>query len=417
MSLWNRSKDPYIERWKKRVARPGGLMPASGLRLRERGSEQAVYDIETGVVVWNALAAKRWAIASSLEVEEERLWLKVHPTRPRRAQLIILEGELYGPAPRFVEDVEVEGETIGGLGHYVDGRELQVTMQEPLALVGGYQTGKATAARRLAVSALSTGRRQLLLVDPRETSSPALRAAARVALVGEEAAQHAGAVLEALVSGRAAAAKRHGLELSTPTAEQAGWVVVLDDLHKIVDQFGDVTRQWSLRRCTSLGLWPVAVHRSARDAFWGTPAVWAIFSGQVHQFQRTDVELGPNPLLHMQDLPTNGQGRPLPGYVIPAGLGAEGLPALWRWLPGDEQLETEPPLRLDEALAQFARQPALPAFDLASLTGAMGDPVGGRWEIGPQGTHTVPAAAMPQGRTVADVRDDVGNRPQGSSSR
>jgi hypothetical protein len=414
-----RVEDVYVERWKTQVAGPDGPAPGSRLRLRVQAPERAVYEVKVrrGEVASRVLAGQRWCIAGLLSLDGQCLLLEVDPASPRRMWLTIVAAEVYESAPRFVEGMCVKGATIGQLGDYVDGQgQLEVTMREPLALVGAGKTGRSTTARHVTVAALRPGTRQLMLVDPEGTSPKALRLAARVALVGPDAAQQAGAVLEALVRGRAAFAKRRGLDVLPATPAQTGWVLLADDFQRVA---GDPTWAWSLQRCSSLGMWPVAVNRSMSDVSWGGRSVSALFSGQVQLFAslETTRELMPNLLNDPADMLVDRGGRVRrPGVVIDVGPWSRGIPAWCRWLPADEQLDTEPPLRLDDALAQCAL-PALPAFDFASLTALLGDPVGERWEIGPEGTHTVPADRLAKrrrgevGQAVADARHTFARLP------
>lgn len=393
--------DEYVEAWDTYVACKGGVSEGSRLTGREETEYTITYlaELRRGAQTWQNLQAVAPVVAGGLGLPREKLLVEKPPRgyAEHVAKVTIITGDPVAE-PRFYSGPLVEGGTIIGPARYADGIGVpKVKMWDnggtiPTMVVGGTGGGKSACANILTCSAMSTGRMNLLYIDPKGNSSAALAKRARIALLGQDAALQAPALIDALIRARQAYSIEIGSDLLLPSESLPGWMVLHDEFSYISD-VPQVRREHAkfVNIVRSLGLWYVALNQALHSTKWGDDHTRAAFAKQVIAFRinsKSD-DLVPGLTYRPSDLPVDDEGQPVPGMAVHANIGRGNVPVRWDWLPTDSDVidGAEPPYRTSSAFDAFFRSPDLHPIDQAAIESVLGPAVDGRWMVGPGGSH------------------------------
>lgn len=401
--------DPYVRDWLEYNAK--GAAPGSSLTNRRDEGNVFRYDVllKRGKQTVGTLTSNQDVLAGGLGLDTEQVLFR--PVKGRGAsvaELTIIEQNVVADL-RYFSSPQVQFGTIKGLGRFIDGRgEVEVVMFDaggtvPTMIVGGTGSGKSAVANQVVVGAISSGVMNLFYIDPKGNSSTALRKRAKVAVIGKENALRAWEIVLAIVEARAAYAIEHDLDTLFPSDELPGWMLLHDEF-SVVATDHTCAKMWCqiVNTVRSLGLWPVALSQSLHEGKWGDDQTRAAFASQVIALRinsKSD-DLIPGLEYKPRFLPLDLEtGQPIPGMCVMAGRGPRlNVPARMDFLPspsdvlpeGHEMVDGEPRLRTNTALEKFDNQPGPASVDEAALIKLLGEPVDGRWVIGPGGTHSLP---------------------------
>lgn len=397
--------DSYVVDWDLYNAPQNGKAPRS--RLTNRGDEEhaVTYDVELnrGQQTYRDLLANADKLAGGLDINAENLLFEEHPESESRARMTIITGDPVSET-RFWTGPRVTATKRDGIVHntarYLDGRgELDIIMWNtdgmvPTAIIGKSGGGKSGAGNVCTAGALHTGLMNLLYIDPKGNSSSALRSTARIAIIGPAEAARAPELAGAILEARRAYTVEHGIDKLKPSTSMPGWQFLHDEFSELVNRkYLDAAKAWCsiVNTVRSLGIWPVAMSQAMQESKWGDDQTRSAFAAQAIVFRMKTMsdDLLPGLEYRPHQLPAKA------GMAVYSFEDAErsNVPTRWDWLPSDsdiEELDEAPPYSTSEALATFDQQPELHPVDAAAIESVLGPPVGGRWVVGPGGTHEFP---------------------------
>lgn len=388
----------YVDRWVAWATDSRGPLGSSRLTNERRGPVGVTYIVETrpGVCTYELAASHREFVAAALGVGAHRLvfdeaaWLD----DASKFQLTIVEKETLATT-RFAREPELFGGLILNVGRFADEHgEVVVPMWTadhgrtvPLGLFGPPHSGRSAALRQLAAGAGASRAMNVLLVEPSGFREPELRRSARVALVGEQGARRAWAVLDAIVAARRRFAQSHERAYLGPSETMPGWTVIFADVLTTANESagGRDGMVSFLRDGDRLGLWTVAVAESLAISAWGSERIRARFAPQMIAFgsaMSSADQLGF----------TKWCGAVAPDAVVGSAMANFGprrnVPFRWDLQPGEGDQEVAEgggeARSAQTLLTRCAVDAPVHPVDAAAITAVLREEPGvdGRWDVG-----------------------------------
>lgn len=398
--------DAYAVRWSERLARSNQKFPRSMLSDRVETETTVTYTVtlDPRHNTIESLRENKVTIAACLELNRSQVIIlpggRKTPENVARISIIVNDPTEEN---RFYCGPDVRGGQIHSLARFADGgdEDLSITMWDqtgtkPVAVTGGMGGGKSAAVSELTIDGLSTATMNLLYIDPKTNSSPAMQPRARVALVGTEAALWAPELVSALTRARGTySGKRSRLN---PSTDEPGWMLVHDEVSHAFPLSG-VREQWQrlANIFRSLGIWAIAANQMQQESSWGGDAIRSAFAAQLISFRNNTKsdKLLPDMEYPPSDLPRDEKGNAIPGMAVHIGVNRPNVPARWNYLPDEDDPNPEAadaPYRVAAAFDTFAVQPAMLKCDYDAIVSLLGPPnEGGTWIVGgAYATHTLP---------------------------
>lgn len=390
----------YAAAWRERVACLDGPLPGSSLSAGEPAPHSVSHTLTLapgrGHQCYEDVRKRRGRVAAALGVPVESVVL-ARTENVRHVRLTLAEPGLL-ERPRVFRGPQLVKGSIGRLGRTVVGSDdVNLKIWHELgtaatALVGAPGTGRSSALRMLGCSAAGTGVMNTLFVDPNGGGDPLLRWRARVALTGKDAPELALELVQQIVAARSEYMARYDFERLLPCGPLGGWMLALENIGTTVNRASEPGWFAALSQGWKCGLWPVAVANDFSLATWARERLRAMFLSQVVAFwQPAGARVPAAAALHFNpwNLPVDGDGRPVPGFVTTGPGWSSGVPMRLDWM--SEQSDGEAARLLegggDGAHDAFALQPDVAAVDARAIASVLGEPVGGRWDVGPDGSH------------------------------
>lgn len=295
-------------------------------------------------------------------------------------------------------------------GRYGDGiGELDLTMWNdagmvPTAIIGATRSGKSCVGNIATIGALSTGLLNMMDIDPKGVSSPALAAIARVVILDPENAARAPELVNAILANRRKYGSKHQVSKFNPTPDLPGWMVLHDEFSELVNRgYRNEALAWTslVNTVAALGIWPVAMNQAMQESKWGDDQCRQAFASQmvVMRMNTKSDKLLPGMELAPSSLP-NRKGKGLYVYDEAA---RSNVSVQFDFTPEPKEVGKHPdaPLSTADAFRQFDRQPEMLAEDHEAIVSVLGEPVGGRWVVG--GANPTHAFPPKDGKPKADT--------------
>lgn len=395
--------DLYTRRWNEAVAIPGGPVEGSVVGACEQEWWSTSFDVELvrGAGHFGGVLEAAEDIAQRLGVPRQRV---VFERGPRglgapHVRVTIVHGD---PAQigRWYSGPQVRGGQIEGLGQHLDRRtEVGATMwtrtgMVPMTVIGDRGSGRSTAAAQLVCGAMSTGWMNFIHIDPAGEGSPALRQRAVVSLTGERAGQLGSELIARILDRRAEYAACSDQDLMWPWGDMGGLVVLHEDFGLVTGAKAVRERwAWIVNTIRSLGVWPVIVNSGLTVDVWGDDHTRTACAGQILALRVAAESDGLVPGLETEpsDVPLSDAGDQVAGVGLQVGIGRANMPFRLDWLPdeGANTMGYKPAFTVAQACDTFWRPRPLHPFDVAAITEVLGEPVGGRWDVGDAPAETL----------------------------
>jgi hypothetical protein len=400
--------DQFAELWEANLGARSKRFAGSFLTGREESEYITRYTVQlvSGDQTYEVLMANAMNVASGLQIDRGDLVIEP-PARTRSgkkagadtARLTVITKDPVAE-PRLWSGPHWNSGKVEGLARYIDGSgEVAVKIfdhkgSKRIMIVGDSGGGKSAAANAIVTSVMSSGLFNLIYIDPKGNSSAALKAAARVAIIGKEAALMAPVLMDALRVARSSWSTANDKDLLLPSPSFPGLFTLHDEIGLMAKEnawanawgeFANIQR--------SLGMPIAGMNQYLHETYWGGDRVRSAFAQQVIAFRissKSD-DLVPGLEFKPRDLPVDEDGETIPGFAVHVGLGRRNVPALWDWLPTDSDKEDDPdfnpPYRTSSAFREFFTEPDLHPVDVEAIESVLGPAVDGRWVVGPGGTH------------------------------